>query len=981
MTTIKTVLDVTKFGAKGDGSTDDTNAFKRAISELKVGFAGGNIQNGRIYIPAGVYKITDELTVPFMTGFVFAGDSRGGTIIRQYTNNKPVFTFGTSLTHSWRIQDIQFDYNTQQTTANTRGSHIYFDLLSGDSSGFFNVEIVSCGFTKGYYGLLLNPNVQLAVWGITVKKCNFGSSSGGAVKLLPNPAVGQPMIKLEDCYIHCQGMAETAVLLGYCDTVYMDNVEFNQGSFTSVPQLEISTCYNITLVNCRSELVALNTGGSNYFFWNFPNSSVYIKGCSMTNISISSGGDTYFLNAGTNGKMTVEGFVVDTVTFVSGGTGTAAKADDFLSAVNLRAPAPLIRYNQAWRPRVDVDLTPRTYDVDVTAFGAKVDGSTDDSAAVLAAMTFIWNQKGNLPNITSGGDNNKTMLHTLTFPAGICRIVNPESLFPSSFNSISVTGFTIRGAGKWQTTILYDPPSVFETASLTSSAGCSVNGNVTVTLDGVAKTVALTTTQNTATLVATAIRAASYPGWTTGGSGTTVTFTSTTSGVKTDAVYAAGSTGATGTMTTTTQGVDKYLFYNNNTIGNVLVENLAFSANSIHANFMYSSSLNARAAAQRFVFSNVAWGGTWNNGIRLEGDNNNSEFGWNDCSIAGTWNRFLYVPASVGTSGDQFVNYNFHDTHFEVVKGNFLDFQYGGSINIWGGSLSLSSSTAGQGGTFVTLGNSVHTNGAQRFMMTGTRVEMMNADDQLINCSWSSGTVTFLNVDTSVQQSNGSTTGVNTVFNLGNDSGPVISWIGCTLQGKHEYQFGSTGYQREARVIYQSCEFWHYKSAADFIVFTGSVPASRPLIKFDMCHGTPGTDQSTYAFDTVLNWDYARVGMSQSRFVTFHNPSSGGYPKTGETVDVYLPIGAVIHRILFQMDAASVTSAVTGWEFTIKTSETTPTVLANAVPDADDPRKGFAKFTGTYFKCDSDTKRHIVLSTSSAVDQWGTGTCLIEYYA
>lgn len=95
---------------------------------------------------------------------------------------------------------------------------------------------------------------------------------------------------------------------------------------------------------------------------------------------------------------------------------------------------------------------------------------------------------------------------------------------------------------------------VAEVASLLVTAAATATANCTVTLNGVAKTVALVS-GDTTTGVATKIRAATFAGWTTGGTGTTVTFTSTTTGIKTDATYSAGTTGATGTMTTTTQGI------------------------------------------------------------------------------------------------------------------------------------------------------------------------------------------------------------------------------------------------------------------------------------------------------------------------------------------------------------------------------------------------------------------------------------------
>lgn len=97
---------------------------------------------------------------------------------------------------------------------------------------------------------------------------------------------------------------------------------------------------------------------------------------------------------------------------------------------------------------------------------------------------------------------------------------------------------------------------VAEVASLLVSAIPTGAGNVTVNLNGTAVTVAVDPTVETTTdLVAAKIRATSFTGWTTGGTGSAVTFTATAVGTKTDATYSAGTTGATGTMTTTTQGI------------------------------------------------------------------------------------------------------------------------------------------------------------------------------------------------------------------------------------------------------------------------------------------------------------------------------------------------------------------------------------------------------------------------------------------
>ena len=67
--TIKT--NVKDFGAKGDGTTDDTAAFKSAIAATS---------NGALYIPAGRYKITNLLTID-KSNVVLRGAGEGKTVL------------------------------------------------------------------------------------------------------------------------------------------------------------------------------------------------------------------------------------------------------------------------------------------------------------------------------------------------------------------------------------------------------------------------------------------------------------------------------------------------------------------------------------------------------------------------------------------------------------------------------------------------------------------------------------------------------------------------------------------------------------------------------------------------------------------------------------------------------------------------------------------------------------------------------------
>jgi len=70
----KVVANVREEGAKGDGQSDDTAAFKAAIA--RAGAAGG----GAVLIPAGTYHLTDVLVIS-QPGVVLEGEGQGKTIL------------------------------------------------------------------------------------------------------------------------------------------------------------------------------------------------------------------------------------------------------------------------------------------------------------------------------------------------------------------------------------------------------------------------------------------------------------------------------------------------------------------------------------------------------------------------------------------------------------------------------------------------------------------------------------------------------------------------------------------------------------------------------------------------------------------------------------------------------------------------------------------------------------------------------------
>jgi len=93
-----------------------------------------------------------------------------------------------------------------------------------------------------------------------------------------------------------------------------------------------------------------------------------------------------------------------------------------------------------------------------------------------------------------------------------------------------------------------------EIASVAFTAGASADGNITITLNGVAFNVAVAN-GDTETAVAGKVRGTAFAGWTTGGSDATVTFTATKVGARSATTFTdTGTTGVTATVTRTQCG-------------------------------------------------------------------------------------------------------------------------------------------------------------------------------------------------------------------------------------------------------------------------------------------------------------------------------------------------------------------------------------------------------------------------------------------
>lgn len=301
-------VNVKWFGAKGDDTNDDTAEIQAAIN-----YALATLSGKRVYFPAGTYKISAKLTIPFSTGWIIEGESRACVSLKQYTAGASIFSLETADTHSWTVRDLTLSYNAAQVA----GSAVYFDLSSGlGANGYYFWKINGVNFSNCFRCISSRTDIgQLAVWGFSVDNCTVdGSVAGALLHLSPSVAIGQPRISVSNCTVTCTSATEALINILSGDNVSLQNIEFLGGTFTNFSQLKFVTTFNVILSGIKSEGATFNNNGGTVTLWDFSQSNGTLISCSINGSAISAGTTAVAVKAneaaGTGGKLSLVGFVI-----------------------------------------------------------------------------------------------------------------------------------------------------------------------------------------------------------------------------------------------------------------------------------------------------------------------------------------------------------------------------------------------------------------------------------------------------------------------------------------------------------------------------------------------------------------------------------------------------------------------------------------------------------------------------------------------
>lgn len=143
--TVKDYLTPQMFGAKGDGTTDDTDAFRNMFITAKArAITGHSAFTGcyKVYIPCGVYRITDSVIYSAMNvapaSFEIYGSGRDNTIIKYEGETNPLFN-NLNIFAFTTFHDIGFIGN---------GTNAFMALRDSNGYGVQRINFNNCSFSN-----------------------------------------------------------------------------------------------------------------------------------------------------------------------------------------------------------------------------------------------------------------------------------------------------------------------------------------------------------------------------------------------------------------------------------------------------------------------------------------------------------------------------------------------------------------------------------------------------------------------------------------------------------------------------------------------------------------------------------------------------------------------------------------------------------------------------------------------------------------
>lgn len=188
-------INLKKFGARGNGRTDDTAAIRSAVQTIAT--AGG----GRLFIPNGIYLVSGPIDLP--SGITIEGSNgaySGSCQIRLTTPNQKIFTIGENRRRI-SIRDVELRAAPESTSPyRLMKGTIGIDARGSAPNSSFEIEFRNMTFTGFDRGINAEDSKGARAWqfdNVLIDHCSFAENNYGIYVDTQNAAYW----KISNCWL------------------------------------------------------------------------------------------------------------------------------------------------------------------------------------------------------------------------------------------------------------------------------------------------------------------------------------------------------------------------------------------------------------------------------------------------------------------------------------------------------------------------------------------------------------------------------------------------------------------------------------------------------------------------------------------------------------------------------------------------------------------------------------------------------------
>lgn len=196
-------IDVRRYGATGDGVTDDSTAIRNAVADM--------VDGSTLYFPIGIYRCNSQITLPSTFRICIAGDGYGSQIVQRFNDGTHLFAFDPNVNRVNYNEFKNLSFSLFADFANTAGSSGNLIHLVGQTG----VKIIDCEFdcwSQTGYAVYINGNGIGPVFETTIQSCHFWQTQGagyGAIYLGPLSSDS----KISNCIIGLNGLCNIGIFV------------------------------------------------------------------------------------------------------------------------------------------------------------------------------------------------------------------------------------------------------------------------------------------------------------------------------------------------------------------------------------------------------------------------------------------------------------------------------------------------------------------------------------------------------------------------------------------------------------------------------------------------------------------------------------------------------------------------------------------------------------------------------------------------